>query len=184
MKTDAVRMQVADLAARYMQEQGLRDYQLAKQKAAAQLGVDVQPSNAEVTALLAERQRVFAAESTADLLQLARNTAQQVANFLTDFKPRLADNLLDEQFAPNDVLMLHCQVDHVDQLAMLLLENGINFELHDKRYRLSNNAVVSLPVLHAVANDIDIRIVAFDRRNWQNRPISARTGLPMERIKI
>lgn len=184
MSNEHTRLQVADLAAQFMQEQGLRDYQLAKQKAADQLGVKVQPSNAEVTARLTERQRLFAADETAELLILAKQTAEQVATFLADFKPRLADNLLDEQFAPNDTIMLHCQADHVDELTMLLLENSIDFALHDKRFRFSNGEIAALPVLHAVANNIDMRIVAFTRKEWPNSPISARTGLPMARKKL
>lgn len=178
------RQAVADLAARYMLEQGLRDYQLAKQKACATLGISENPSNAEISAQLTARQRVFSAEDLTNNLAEARQTAQQVANFLSTFKPHLADNLLTESFADNEAITLHCQAEHLDLITIQLHDSGIEYELHDKAYRLRHGDPITLPVLHCTANQYDIRIVVFTPKQWPNKPISPRDGLPMQRAKL
>ena len=56
-KQNAQRQHMAQLAARLMSEQGIRDFRIAKQKAAQHLGIDVRnsvlPKNSEIEAALA-----------------------------------------------------------------------------------------------------------------------------------
>ena len=56
-KQAAQRQHMAQLAARLMAEQGIRDFRVAKQKAAQHLGIDVRnsilPRNTEIEAALA-----------------------------------------------------------------------------------------------------------------------------------
>ena len=67
---DALRMTIAQEAARLIAEHGIHDYGLAKRKAAERLGVDtdcaVLPRNVEVEAALMERQRLFGGNSHGD----------------------------------------------------------------------------------------------------------------------
>lgn len=188
MPASKSRQRVADLAAQFMQEQGLRDFQLAKQKACQALGLDDQPSNAEISAALTTRQCIFAADSNSELLTLAQHAAKQASQFLHAFNPNLADNLLQEQFTANDYVTLHCCADHVDDIAMLFMAHGIDYELRDKRYRVirsrCHDDYLELPTLNTHADGVDLTIIVFTPKQWHVKLISKRNGEIVERVKL
>ena len=76
--TDRTRQVVAQEAARIIVDHGIRDYRLAKNKAAERLGVlsrGALPGNSEIEAAVAEHLQIFGGESHADQLRLMRVAA-------------------------------------------------------------------------------------------------------------
>lgn len=184
MNTHNDRLAVADLAARYMLEQGLRDYKQAKLKACQALNLQVNPSNAEITQCMAERQRLFSDANADDQLESALTVAQQCAQLLNQFNPSLADNLLDSHIGSNEAITIHCSADHPDEVAMLLMSSGIDYRIHDKLFRFSNQQTATRPVIQCHADGFDVNLVIFTRQEWSNKPVSPRTGEVMQRRKL
>src|SRR5689334_9467185 len=89
--------QVADEAARVMAEQGIRDFALAKRKAAERLGLGARgalPSNAQVQERLMARQRLFEPEVHEARIAKLRRVAADVMGSLEEFRPRLVGAVL------------------------------------------------------------------------------------------
>jgi hypothetical protein len=91
-KTTHLRLEVAHEAARIMREQGIKDYMLAKRKAAERVGVSNRsglPGNEEVEAALKEQQRIFGGPEYENRLAMLRSTAGRAMRIFEDFEPRL-----------------------------------------------------------------------------------------------
>ena len=95
---DNLRRELAQEAARIMAEHGIRDYLIAKRKAAERLGVmdggALLPKNSEIEAALAEYQRLFGGASHASALQAQRHAALAAMRYLSEFSPRLVGSVL------------------------------------------------------------------------------------------
>src|SRR5690606_10843586 len=97
-RTRERRQRLAIEAARVISESGIRDFHLAKLKAAQRLGIhDDQslPRNSEIETALREYQRLFMGDSQAELLRERRDAAAQAMAFLARFEPRLVGAVLD-----------------------------------------------------------------------------------------
>ena len=90
---DRGRQLLAQEAARIIVDRGLRDYRIAKIKAAERLGMNSRgalPGNTEIEQAIAEHLLLFGGESHAGFLQGLRSTALSVMQLLEDFTPRQA----------------------------------------------------------------------------------------------
>ena len=73
--SERARLMVAQEAARIIVNQGIRDYGLAKKKAADRLGLNARgalPGNAEIEEAVGEYLQIFAGEAHSDLLRSMR----------------------------------------------------------------------------------------------------------------
>src|SRR5690606_23346942 len=89
-----LRERLAQTAARLMIEGGIEDYGLAKRKAAERLGVKdlgALPSNAQIAASVAERQRIFEPQTHRMRVTALRRTALSIMDLLAPFQPRLVE---------------------------------------------------------------------------------------------
>jgi len=84
---------VAEEAARLIYEEGMRDYRLAKLRAAEQLGVSAhgssQPTNEEIEAAIHQRIQLFDADTQPALLRQHREVALEAMDFLQAYNPYL-----------------------------------------------------------------------------------------------
>jgi len=86
---------IAQRAAKLIAEHGIRDYHLAKRKAAEQLGIDANhglPKNQEIEDALRSYQTLFDSDSDQRLNQL-RKTALECMALFDEFKPLLAGRI-------------------------------------------------------------------------------------------
>ena len=80
-----------------MIEHGIADYRMAKRKAAERLAVSrtrTLPSNAQIEACLAERQRIFEPATQSDRVGRLRQVAADTMQMLSLFEPRLVGPVL------------------------------------------------------------------------------------------
>jgi len=84
--SERARQVVAQEAARLIIDHGIRDYRVAKQKAAERLGV---VGRGEIEAAVADHLQIFNGEEHNDLLRLMRTAALSAMQLLNDFLPRL-----------------------------------------------------------------------------------------------
>src|SRR6516162_4394192 len=92
LRSENLRRALAQEAARIMAEHGIRDFLVAKRKAAERFGVvdgAVLPKNTEIETALAEYQRLFGGASHLRTLHGQRRAALLAMQRLRAFEPRL-----------------------------------------------------------------------------------------------
>ena len=134
--------QVADEAARVMAEHGIRDFALAKRKAAERLGLGARgalPSNAQVQERLAARQRLFEPDVHDARIAKLRRVAADVMGSLEQFRPRLVGAALDGTATINSAIELHVFSDSPEIVAATLEASGSRLHDSQRRYRFGRD---------------------------------------------
>ncbi len=132
------RLRIAVEAARLMSENGIRDFHLAKRKAAERLGIhnDVMlPNNSEIETALHEHQRLFQANEHPQLIRRLRETAREAMQFFAGFEPRLVGAVLDGSADKYSAVYLHLFCDAPEDVTVFLLEQGVPYEEQNRRLR-------------------------------------------------
>jgi len=179
-----LRRALAQEAARIMAQQGIHDYLTAKRKAAERLGVtDVAalPRNTEIEAALTEYQRLFAAGEHAETLQQQRRTALQVMHSLSQFVPRLVGPVLSGTATEHAKIQLHLFADRPENVALQLMDHGIEHEVTERRVRLDAERVKVYPGLRFALDDRLIEATVFPLDGIRQAPVSPVDGRPMRR---
>ncbi len=179
-----IRARIAFEAARLISETGLRDYALAKRKAATRLGVTDEfslPKNTEIDAALREHQRLFHAEDQPQRLHALRETAVEAMRFFAQFEPRLVGAVLDGTADEHSAVCLHLFSDDPDAPARHLEEHGIGYETETRRLRFDRDDEADFPVLQFAVDDtaVDVTIFAYD--GLRQAPLDRIDGKPMQR---
>ena len=170
-----------------MTESGLRDYRLAKEKAAARLGIfDTAslPKNSEIEDALREHQRLFGGDAHARTLARLRASAREGLRFFADFEPRLVGAVLEGTADEHSAVCLHLYTDrHVDVVGRLM-ERGIAFEETSRRLRLDRDTAREFPALRFDAGDapIDVTVLPYDL--LRQAPLDRVSEKPMRRATL
>jgi hypothetical protein len=175
---------LAQEAARIMAEHGVRDFLLAKRKAAERYGVvdgSLLPRNTEIEAALQEYQRLFGGESHVETLQAQRSVALDVMHRLQRFQPRLVGPVLSGTATSHDDVVLHVFVDRIETLSFELMDQGIPHETGERRVRLDNERAVQQPTIRIEVDDQPVELVVFGIDGIRQAPVSPVDGKPMRR---
>jgi hypothetical protein len=186
-RQDSLRQQLAVEAARIISEQGIRDYGMAKRKAADRLGVDSEfalPSNREVDAALTQHQQLFQSLDQPRWLHQRRVAAVEAMRFLGRFEPRLVGAVLEGNADQHSAVCLHVFCQHPVDVENLLRDHRIPFESDERRVRLDAERDATVPVLHLVADDLPFDISLFDLDGLRQAPLDRITERPMRRAGI
>ncbi|MES1950021.1 hypothetical protein S4A8_04148 [Salinisphaera sp. S4-8] len=184
-KQAAQRQHMAQLAARLMAEQGIRDFRIAKQKAAQHLGIDVRnsilPKNSEIETALAEHQRLFAGAEQPAQLQAMREAALKAMTLFADFKPRLVGDVLSGLADSHSDIQLHVFAEHSESFDFFLQSQGIPFEIVERRYKLARDRYRFYPAFRFVAGEHRFEATLFAATEIREAPRSLVDGQPMAR---
>ena len=134
------RARIADLAARFIAEHGIRDYALAKRKAARSLGLpngQSLPSNDEVDAALIYRQSLFEPEEQAALLLSLRQQALAVMRVFEHFDPILTGAAASGAVSEHSFIELELSADSSKDFEQFLVNRNIAFKIQDKAGRMA-----------------------------------------------
>lgn len=176
--------QVAELAARLVAESGYSDWQQAKTKAAAQLGLGPKtalPKNSEIEVALAAYQRTFGGSQLSNHLSVLRETAAEALTFFSPFSPLLTGPLVETSPTLHSRIEIHVFTDWSDSIAVHLEDNQIPFELQDKRYRTTQGDEEWLPSFSFLAGEIETLVTVFPENRRNQPPCSPVTGQAMIR---
>lgn len=158
-----VRARVADTAARFMLEHGIRDYALAKRKAARHLGVpegrDL-PSNEEVDQALIERRGLFEPEAQADLLTQLRDQALRVMRVFERFAPVLTGGVASGAISEHSAIELDIEAESSKDFEQFLLNQGIEFKVLDRGGQMAY-------LVYAQPADVMVRLPDRETRQAQ-----------------
>jgi hypothetical protein len=183
-ESERARQVVAQEAARIIVTQGVRDYRLAKQKAAERLGLTAQgslPGNAEIEAALADHLQIFNGDEHKDLLRLMRTAALSAMELLSDFSPRLVGPVLAGTADENSAVNLHAFADSPEMLAMEIGDMGIQFRSYERRLKTRQGQVEIFAGFEFNHQNEMIQATVFPVDGIRQAPMSPIDGKPMKR---
>jgi hypothetical protein len=181
-----LRTRVAEEAARIMREQGVRDFLLAKRKAADRLGVvdrNALPANQEISAALAAQQRLFGGSEHEDNLRSLREVALRAMSLLERFHPRLVGPVLAGTATAHADVSLHVFAATPEDIAFLLIERGVRYRTGDRRVRLANGEHASYPSFEFESGEVAIEATVFPEHGLREAPLCPISGGPMRRAR-
>lgn len=170
-----------------MLEDGIRDFHLAKRKAAQQLRVvDARqlPRNDEIERAVQERQRLFRSESQPQRLSELRRAALQAMRFLERFQPFLVGPVLRGTADQYSEVNLHLFAEPAEEVGLFLTERGIPCELGERRLRAATGEVRAYPAYRFMADTVPIELVVFGHGERHHSPRSPIDGKPMRRAGL
>ena len=183
-ESERARLVVAQEAARIIVDHGIRDYRLAKQKAADRLGIAGRgslPGNSEIEAAVAEHLQIFGRESHADHLRLMRMAALSAMDLLSTYAPRLVGPVLAGTADENSAVNLHVFADSPESIAMELSEIGVNYKPYERRLKSRRNRVETYAGFEFHHSNSTIQVTVFPIDGIRQAPMSPIDGKPMNR---
>jgi hypothetical protein len=182
---DNLRRALAQEAARIMAEHGIRDFFVAKRKAAERLGVEdgiaALPKNTEIETALAEYQRLFGRESHEESLQAQRRAALTAMHQLREFEPRLVGPVLSGTATEYAEVQLHLFAERAETVTLKLIDHAIAHEVTERRVRMSAERVLAYPGLRFEIEGQAIEVTVFPTDGIRQAPVSPVDGRPMRR---
>jgi hypothetical protein len=182
--TERARQILAQEAARIIVNHGVRDYRVAKQKAAERLGVNSRgslPGNAEIEAAVAEHLQLFGGEAHEDRLRLMRVAALSAMELLTAFTPRLVGPVLAGTADENSVVNLHLFADNPESVALELEQIGVSYRTYERRLKSRRNQVETYSGFEFNHGNNAIQATVFPVDGIRQAPMSPIDGKPMRR---
>jgi hypothetical protein len=182
-----LRRRVALEAARLISEHGIRDYQLAKRKAARHVGVSDEgylPRNREIEDALREHQRLFRADEQSRALLARREAARDAMLFLDRFAPRLVGPVLEGTADAHSPVNLHVFDDSPETVAGYLHDHGIAFETRAHTFRLDRDRSAEFPVLLFDADGVAMDVTVFPRDALRQAPLDRIGERPQQRASL
>ncbi len=182
-----VRERLAQESARLMIEHGIADYRLAKRKAAERFGVTtsgVLPSNAQIEACVAERQRLFEPAGHEARLRELRGCAAALMTVLAPFEPRLAGAVLNGTATVSAAIEVHAFSPSVEAVADRLSAEGFGMTLCERRYRFGGGRTATLPGFRVPVRGELAIVPVFPEHGLREPPLSAVDQRPMRRAPL
>jgi hypothetical protein len=186
-RAENLRRALAQEAARVMAEHGIRDFLVAKRKAADRFGVAdsaVLPKNTEIETALVEYQRLFRGASHSESLHAQRRAALEAMRTLKDFEPRLVGPVLAGTATEHSDVQLHLFADSAEAVAIQLMDQGIRHEITARRVRMNADRVLEYPGVRFEVADQAIEATVFPADGIRQAPVSPVDGRPMRRADV
>lgn len=178
---------LAQACARIMTEEGVKDFLVAKRKAAQRLGISnrqAMPSNSEIELALIEYQRLFRADTQGHHVRVLRQAAAEAMRFFARFRPRLVGAVLAGTAGSDADVHLHLFAETAEEVVLFLIGHDIPFETGARRLRLANGEHASFPTYAFAAGEIGIDITVFPLDAEREAPRSPVDGRPMHRAGL
>ena len=182
-----LRLEIAQIAARFVAVDGINDYLMAKRKAAQYLGVNPDrnlPANHEIEQALINYQNLFQSVNQKQQLLSMRRKSLKAMKFLNRFDPRLVGPVLTGTATEFTEIMIHLFYDEPEQIGFYLDEHGIPYSCCEKSIRINLNERINLPAYRFVAENDVILLIVFSERQKNLTPISSVTNKPMQRASL
>lgn len=186
-RSHQLRRRVALEAARLISEHGIRDYRMAKRKAAQHVGVSDEgflPRNREIEEALREHQRLFRADEQPRALRTRREAAREAMRFLAQFEPRLVGAVLDGTADTHSPVTLHVFEDAPETVAGFLVDQGIAFDTRTRVFRLDRERSEEFPVLLFEADGVAVDVTVFPRDALRQAPLDRIDERPQQRAAL
>ena len=182
-----LRLEIAQVAAKFVAVDGINDYLTAKRKAALHIGANPDrnlPTNSEVEQALINYQKLFQGSNQKKLLHSLRTKALKAMRFLKQYNPKLVGPVLSGTATEYSEITLHIFCDEPEQIGFYLDERGIPFTSCEKTIRANSSEKIGMPAYKFEADDDTIVLIVFSE-NYRNLvPLSSVTNRPMQRASL
>lgn len=168
-----------------MVEQGIRDFSLARRKAAERVGVTLRhqlPENGEIEEALAEYLRIFYPESQPQRLRHLRETALRAMKLLQRFDPRLVGPTLKGTADQHSPVNLHLFAQQPEEVSWFLMEQRIPHDTSERRY--PGKPPQCFPMFSFMAGDVQVELTVFPIDGLRQSPKSPIDGRPIKRATM
>jgi hypothetical protein len=175
---------LAQEAARIIVDHGIRDYRVAKVKAAERLGLHARgalPGNAEIERAVGEHLELFGRESHGDFLRLMRQAALSAMELLSPFTPRLVGPVLNGTADAHSAINLHVFADSAEAVAFALADAGLAYRSFERRLQSRRGQPETFAGFQFLREDAPIEATVFPVDGIRQAPISPIDGRPMRR---
>jgi hypothetical protein len=182
---ESLRDRITEEAARILAEEGVRDFHMAKRKAAARLNESETrdlPSNEEVEAALATRLALFHGDTRTRLLATLRNAALELMSRLARFEPRVAGALVSGNVTQSSPVEIHLAADTPEEVRFFLDDTGIPVEDMQRHLRFGGDRREAVPGFRFFAGDAHVEVLVFTHTAMREPPLSPVDGHPMQRL--
>ncbi|RKP48556.1 UDP-N-acetylmuramate--alanine ligase [Pararobbsia silviterrae] len=182
-----VRDEVAAVAARLIAEDG-HDYATAKRKAARQILGDTRiagewlPDNEQIEEAIREYQALFQSDSQPRTLQALRGVALEWMHRLAEFQPYLVGAVLNGTANQHSDVHLQVFCDNAKDVAIFLLNAGIQYEVSETRHFNGRGQVETLSFAWhdpVVPERIWIHLALYDTDDLRGAVRADGRGRPM-----
>ncbi len=181
-----MRARIAAAAARLMAEDGIKDFALAKRKAARQLGAeDTQslPKNEEIETELRAYQSLYQGEEQRERIQYLREQALGAMQLLAQFRPYLAGPVLKGTAGRYSDIDLQLFTDDGKAVELFLLNRNIPYDTSDERHFAGDQAR-AISVLKLEWQGVPLNLAVYTLKDERMALKTTSAGRPMERAGI
>lgn len=178
------RQVVAQEAARIIVNQGIRDYGLAKKKAAERLGLTNRgslPGNVEIERAVAEHHQLFGGDGHAAMLRALRMSALSAMEMLDEFTPRLVGPVLNGTADENSAINLHVFADAAELVADHLDARGLVWRAYERRLKYRRDRPETCAGFEFKGASGPVQATVFPVDGIRQAPLSPIDGRPMDR---
>ena len=182
-----LRKEIAQEAARLVAVDGFDDYLQAKLKAAQQLGINnrkMLPSNIEIEAAVIEYQSLFQADTQPRHLRRLRKLSCKAMKMLAEYQPKLVGPVLSGTASMNSEIILHVFVDTPELIGLFLKQQGIPFEVCERRLSIEKNNPAYYTAYKFLAEDIEIVLITLPMSLIRQSPVDPVSGGSMKRAGL
>lgn len=184
LSSERARTVLAQEAARIIVNQGIRDFRVAKMKAAERLGMSTRgslPRNGEIEKALEAHHQLFGRESHGDFLRTIRATALSAMELLAPFTPRLVGPVLSGTADHNSAVNLHVFADNNEMVALRLSEMDVIYRPYERRLRSRRDLVQTYAGFEFHHAEAAVQATVFPVDGIRQAPLSPVDGKPMQR---
>jgi hypothetical protein len=174
------RRRLAYESARILVEQGPGEFDRARRKAAARLGITDKrcwPDNEEINDALIAQQRLFEPDLDADVADLRRHALQAMRE-LAAFRPRLVGPALRGTATRAHGVELRLFADSPEEVLMALMDRRIPWRERELTARFGNGAVQMHPVFEFVAGDVPVHLQVLPWHALRQPPLDPVSDRP------
>lgn len=181
------RQVVAQETARIIINQGIRDYRVAKLKAAERLGLSTRgslPGNAEIERAIEEHHKLFGGDAHVIFLRSMRTAAVAAMELLSPFTPRLVGPVLSGTADENSAVNLHVFADDTEAVALQLNEEDISYRPYERRLKSRRDRADTFSGYEFQHATAAIQATVFPIDGIRQAPLSPIDGRPMDRADV
>lgn len=180
-------MQISELAAQIIETEGVKDFLLAKKKAASRLGINNSshlPANHEIQQALIDYQRLFYGEAEKQILKNNAQKCLNALNLLEKFTPYLTGAYAGKHPRTESDIQIILYLDQHEQIVSCLSSHKIPWQLKDVNMKLPQRQVEEYPCYQFYADNTLIKIICLPEHEIHTRYIDPITDEKIIKLDI
>jgi hypothetical protein len=186
-ESDRKRQLVAQETARIIVTQGIRDYHLAKRKAADRLGLRDRgslPGNGEIEQAIEDYHLIFGGSEHPRLLRRLREAALSAMELLATFSPRLVGPVLNGTADENSAVNLHVFSDSTEAVGIHLQSAGVACRTYERRLKSRKDQLDAYAGYEFACGGAVVQATVFPFDGLRQAPLSPVDAKPMQRADL